>query len=89
MEMNITPLSLAHYYKTYVWLVEEGDVTCRAEIGAHVLRERERERGGLSCGRRNSTYVLHHKLPKYLTLQDMLELLAMEETLVYIRCLGH
>jgi hypothetical protein len=44
MEMNITPLSLAHYYKTYVWLVEEGDVTCRAEIGAHVLRERERER---------------------------------------------
>jgi hypothetical protein len=42
MEMNITPLSSAHYYKTYVWLVE-GDIICRAEIGAHVLRERERE----------------------------------------------
>jgi hypothetical protein len=74
MEMNITPLSSAHYYKTYVWLVEEGD-------------ERERE---VVClveeGTRHMYYITSY--PSILRCK-MLELLAMEETLVYIRCLGH
>jgi hypothetical protein len=83
MEMNITPLSSAHYYKTYVWLVE-GDITWRAEIGPHVTIERERW-FVLSKKELDIYYIASY--PSILRCK-MLELLAMEGTLVYIRCLG-
>jgi hypothetical protein len=62
----------------------EGDITCCAEIGAHVERERERR------------FVLWKKeldiyyIASYLSILrcKMLELLVMEGTFVYISCLG-